>query len=76
MDKVKDILHVGSSSSSTTTKGQDNNSESINSSSSKNEPAEPSAEALAALRARYTQAGQGHVLDFYDSLPGRERAAL
>ncbi|KAH8883826.1 nucleotide-diphospho-sugar transferase [Thozetella sp. PMI_491] len=37
---------------------------------------EPSAEALAALRAKYEAAKQGHVFTFYDSLSTSEKAAL
>ncbi|KAG6015309.1 hypothetical protein E4U54_003730 [Claviceps lovelessii] len=58
MDKVKEILHLGSKS--------DEGSR----------PSEPSAEALADLKAKYTEAGQEHVLNFYDSLSTQDKAAL
>ncbi|KAH7155475.1 nucleotide-diphospho-sugar transferase [Dactylonectria estremocensis] len=37
---------------------------------------EPSAESLAQLKDKYTQAGQDHVFTFYDSLSADERGAL
>lgn len=37
---------------------------------------EPSAESLAQLKEKYTQAGQDQVFTFYDSLPSAERGAL
>jgi len=58
MDKVKEILHVGSKGDET------------------KKPSEPSAEALADLKAKYTEAGQEHVLNFYDSLNTQDKAAL
>ncbi|QPG96089.1 hypothetical protein C2857_003147 [Epichloe festucae Fl1] len=57
MDKVKEVLHVGSKSKD-------------------GKPSEPSAEALADLKAKYTEAGQEHVLNFYDSLNSQDKAAL
>ncbi|KAG6032115.1 hypothetical protein E4U19_007674 [Claviceps sp. Clav32 group G5] len=39
-------------------------------------PVEPSAEALTDLKAKYTEAGQGHVLNFYDSLDTQEKATI
>ncbi|TWU75309.1 UDP-N-acetylglucosamine pyrophosphorylase [Metarhizium rileyi] len=59
MDKVRDILNVGSKASDKPA-----------------EPAEPSAEAYADLRAKYTEAGQDHVFTFYDSLSTQDKAAL
>ncbi|KAK2594988.1 UDP-N-acetylglucosamine pyrophosphorylase [Conoideocrella luteorostrata] len=59
MDKVKEILHVGSKSGS-----------------SDHKPSEPSAEAVADLKAKYAEAGQDHVLTFYDSLNPADKAAL
>lgn len=37
---------------------------------------EPAAQAVTELRDKYTKAGQGHVLNFYDSLKTAEKAAL
>ncbi|KAJ6442940.1 UDP-N-acetylglucosamine pyrophosphorylase [Purpureocillium lavendulum] len=39
-------------------------------------PAEPSPEALAELKTKYTEAGQGHAFNFYDSLGAAERGTL
>lgn len=57
MDKVKQLLHVGSKSADA-------------------ELREPSSEAFADLKSKYTDAGQDHVLNFYDSLSTQEKAAL
>jgi len=37
---------------------------------------EPTPEQISQLKEKYTSAGQGHVLTFYDSLSGAEKAAL
>ncbi|KPM38624.1 UDP-N-acetylglucosamine pyrophosphorylase [Neonectria ditissima] len=39
-------------------------------------PSEPSAESLAQLKEKYSQAGQEHVFTFYDSLSATEKATL
>ncbi|KAL3958806.1 hypothetical protein ACCO45_006968 [Purpureocillium lilacinum] len=57
MDKVKEILNIGSKGAAAG-------------------PAEPSPEALSELKGKYTDAGQGHVFNFYDGLAASERGAL
>ncbi|KAK4157758.1 nucleotide-diphospho-sugar transferase [Chaetomidium leptoderma] len=43
---------------------------------SKDAPQEPTPEQLSELKQKYTLAGQGHVLTFYDSLSSTEKASL
>ncbi|OAQ66919.1 UDP-N-acetylglucosamine pyrophosphorylase [Pochonia chlamydosporia 170] len=57
MDKVKEILKVGSKANGV-------------------KPTEPTAEAYADLKAKYTEAGQEHVFTFYDSLSTEDKAVL
>lgn len=45
-------------------------------SDSKQKPTPPTAEQLSSLREKYTQAGQGHVFTFYDSLSSADQASL
>ncbi|QUC17946.1 uncharacterized protein UV8b_02187 [Ustilaginoidea virens] len=58
MDKVKEMLHLGSNSGRSTN------------------PSEPTPDALADLKAKYAEAGQDHVLTFYESLDSRDKASL
>ncbi|KYK54686.1 UDP-N-acetylglucosamine pyrophosphorylase [Drechmeria coniospora] len=57
MDKVKQVLNMGSDGSSATLP-------------------EPSPELLSELKNKYSNAGQGHVFTFYESLDGQAKAAL